>query len=146
MFSGENQWKAWTFSILLNKFFGKRKPFSKNRVLFLAESVRIENATFPYKTVMSKANVKTNRMVSHGLLCNCYIVGHGWVQNGPLTQKRVFLKILFQFIGTSYKELIQCTNDPNVHIPTFRKRCRVLFEATFSLWISLNFNLFVYQS
>ena len=29
---------------------------------FLIESTKIENATFPYKTVLSEANVKTNRM------------------------------------------------------------------------------------
>ena len=32
--------------------------------LFLVESTKIENATFPYKTAISEANVKTNRMVS----------------------------------------------------------------------------------
>ena len=31
---------------------------------FLFESNKIENALFPYKTAISEANVKTNRMVS----------------------------------------------------------------------------------
>ena len=31
---------------------------------FLVESAEIENATFPYKTALSEANVKTNRMES----------------------------------------------------------------------------------
>ena len=31
---------------------------------FLVEGTKIENALFPYKTVMSEVNVKTNRMVS----------------------------------------------------------------------------------
>ena len=29
---------------------------------FLVESTMMENATFPYKNALSKANVKTNRM------------------------------------------------------------------------------------
>ena len=35
--------------------------FQKNRVPFIAESAKIENATFPYKTPLSEANLKTNR-------------------------------------------------------------------------------------
>ena len=31
---------------------------------FLVERSKIENASFPYKTVISEANVKTNRMVT----------------------------------------------------------------------------------
>ena len=31
---------------------------------FLVESTKTENASFPYKTTTSEANVKTNRMVS----------------------------------------------------------------------------------
>ena len=31
---------------------------------FLVESTRIENASFPYKTTISEANVETNRMAT----------------------------------------------------------------------------------
>ena len=31
---------------------------------FLVESTKIENTTFPYKSALSEANVKTNRMGS----------------------------------------------------------------------------------
>ena len=31
---------------------------------FLIESIKIENASFPYKTATSEANVKTNKMVT----------------------------------------------------------------------------------
>ena len=31
---------------------------------FLVETTKIENVSFPYKTAMSEANVKTNRMGS----------------------------------------------------------------------------------
>ena len=30
----------------------------------MVESTKIENASFPYKTALSEANVKTNRMVT----------------------------------------------------------------------------------
>ena len=36
----------------------------KLEYLFLVESTKIENASFPYKTAISEANVKTNRMMS----------------------------------------------------------------------------------
>ena len=38
--------------------------FKKLEQGFLVESTKIENASFPYKTAISEANVKTNRMVS----------------------------------------------------------------------------------
>ena len=39
-------------------FFKNENFFQKTGVLFLVESTRIENATFPYKTAQSEANVK----------------------------------------------------------------------------------------
>ena len=38
--------------------------FEKLKYLFLVENIKIENATFPYKTALSEANVKTNGMTS----------------------------------------------------------------------------------
>ena len=38
--------------------------FKKLEYRFLVESTKIENASFPYKTVVSEANVKTNKMVT----------------------------------------------------------------------------------
>ena len=41
--------------------------FKKLENSFLVESTKIENALLPYKTTISEANVKTNRMVvQHG--------------------------------------------------------------------------------
>ena len=40
-------------------FFSKKLEYR-----FLAEYTKIENASFPYKTTISEANFKTNRMVS----------------------------------------------------------------------------------
>ena len=43
--------------------FEKEKTFSKKlEYRFLVESTKIENASVPYKTAISEANVKTNRM------------------------------------------------------------------------------------
>ena len=51
-----------TFSILTfeNETFLKKLEYR-----FLAESTKIENATFPYKTATSEASVKTNRTKIH---------------------------------------------------------------------------------
>ena len=53
------------------KFF-----FEKLEYRFLADNTKIENASFPYKTTLSEANVKTNRMAS---------------TNGPITKNGVLL-------------------------------------------------------
>ena len=46
-------------------FSEKRKAFFKKlEYRFLAESTKIENASFPFKNAISEANAKTNRMVS----------------------------------------------------------------------------------
>ena len=39
-------------------------PFQKSGVPFLVESTEIENAIFPYKTALSEAYIKTNRIES----------------------------------------------------------------------------------
>ena len=50
-------------TVILKKIFEKAKAFFKKlETCFLVESTKIENATFPYKTALSKANVKTNKM------------------------------------------------------------------------------------
>ena len=41
------------------KFFFKKLEYH-----FLAESTKIENTSFPYKTAISEGNVKINRMVT----------------------------------------------------------------------------------
>ena len=47
------------------QIFWKAKTFFKKlEYRFLVETTNIENVLFPYKTVMSEANVKTNGMVS----------------------------------------------------------------------------------
>ena len=50
---------------ILKQIFWKTKIFFKKlEYCFLVESTKIENASFPYKTAISVANVKANRMVT----------------------------------------------------------------------------------
>ena len=52
-------------TLTLKQIFWKTKTFLKKLELnFLVESTKIKNALFPYKTTISEANVKTNKMVS----------------------------------------------------------------------------------
>ena len=64
-----------------------------------------------------------------------------WVQNGPITKNQVFpvtnwffWKLCFGW-GTSYKELIWCTNDPDGNMCTFSKRCSFIWRCSFSVSI-----------
>ena len=74
----------------LKQIFWKTKTFFKKlEYRFLVESAKIENASFPYKTAISEANVKTNKMLTtkwayhkeRSFASSCFI----------------FSKILFQF-------------------------------------------------
>ena len=54
-----------TGDLNVNKFSESLKLFLKNmEYRFLAQSTSNESAIFPYKTALSKANVKTNSMRS----------------------------------------------------------------------------------
>ena len=77
------------------------------------ESTTMENATFPYKTSLSKANVMTNRMGS--------IEQNYHKERGFATNCFIFLNINFD-MRTSYKQLIWFTNYPNTHINFFHKQ------------------------
>ena len=48
--------------LLFETSFLKNKSLFWKKGHFLVESTMMENATFPYKNALSKANVKTNRM------------------------------------------------------------------------------------
>ena len=85
-------------TLTLKQIFWKTKTFFKElEYRFLTGSNKIEKASFPHKTAMPEANVKTNR------------IGN---TNGPITKNGVvpvttlnFFKICFS-LGTSSKELI----------------------------------------
>ena len=52
-------------TLTLKQIFWKTKTvFKKLEYIFLAEATKIENTPFPFKTAVSEANVKTNRMVT----------------------------------------------------------------------------------
>ena len=101
-------------TLTLKQIFWKTKNFfEKLEYHFLVESTKIENTSFPYKTAISEANVKTNKMVTtkwtyhkeRSFASNCFI----------------FWKFCFS-LRTSYKELICCTNNLDGHICTICKR------------------------
>ena len=66
MFLCDSHWKLKNnFNTLtLKQIFWKTKTILKLEYRFLVEITKIENASFPYKTAMSEANVKTNKMVT----------------------------------------------------------------------------------
>ena len=78
------------------QYFAFETDFPKNKNLFLkldyrflVVSTKMENVSFPYKTPISEASVKTNRMVSTK-----------WIYHKELSFTSnyfIFLKILFQF-------------------------------------------------
>ena len=91
-------------------FWKTKNFFQKLKHLFSAENIKIENTSFTHKTVVSEANVETNRMVStKWTYCK--------EQSFPVTTLFIW-KFCFK-LRTSSKELIWCTNNPNVHITTF---------------------------
>ena len=65
---------------------------------FLVESTNIENVSIAYKTVMSEANAKANRMVTTKW---AYHKERSFASN-----YFIFLRILFQFKNLFFKELI----------------------------------------
>ena len=100
-------------TLTLKQIFWKRKTFFKKlEYCFLVESIKIENASFPHKTIIPKANVKTNRMMSTKSTCH--------KERSFASKYFIFLKFCFS-LRTSYKELIWYTNYPNAHIHTFQK-------------------------
>ena len=77
-------------TLTLKQIFLKTKTFFKKlEYHFLVESTKIENASFLYKTAISKANVKKNRIVSTK-----------WIHHKERSFDSNYfipLKILFQF-------------------------------------------------
>ena len=70
------------------RVFLENETFSKKREYrFLVESIKIENASFPYKTAISEANVKTK-----------WMTGTKWtyhIERIFTSNHIIFLKILF---------------------------------------------------
>ena len=87
-------WQSVKFSnvfntLTLKQIFWKTKTFFKKlEYRFLVESTKIENALFPYKSVISEANVKTKKMVT---------AKKTYQKERSFDSNFIFLKILFQF-------------------------------------------------
>ena len=118
-----NRWKFERFQWTLKQILWK----TKLEYHFLVESTKIENATFPYKTALSEANVKTNRMGDTKWIC---------------MKERSFATILFfeKFVSF-YESFIKSWFDvPTTQMSIFMLSliAGVLFESAFSLWVSLN--------
>ena len=95
--------------------------FQKTGILFLFENTKIENATFPYKTVLSEANVKTNKISKKWRVKNRskkYI----YHKERNLASNYFYFFTLF-----SYKKLMWCTNYSNVHIHTSCKHWNIIW-------------------
>ena len=88
--------------------------FKKLKHPFLFESTKIEKGTFSYKTALSEAYAKTNRM---GSTKWTYFKERSFASNYFI----LFYKKFYFSLRTSYKELILCTSYSNVHIHTFQK-------------------------
>ena len=74
----------------------KRKHFLKNwSTVFLVESTKIDSITIPYKTALSEANIKTNRMGTTKLTYH--------KEQSFACNNFPFLKILFQFRNLVYR-------------------------------------------
>ena len=114
-------------TLTLKQIFWKTKTFfNKLEFIFLVESTEIENASFTCKIAMSEANVKTNRMVS--TKCTYY------KEQSFASNYYFFWKFCFNLLN-SYKELICCTNYPNVHIHTFCKCFNFIWRCFLPLGI-----------
>ena len=77
-------------TLTLEQIFSKTKTFFKKlEYCFLVENTTIENPSFPYKTAISEANVKTKRKVSTK-----------WTYHKEISfasNHIIFLRILLQF-------------------------------------------------
>ena len=95
------------FSLTVTGNIEKRKPFSKHWYYFIIKSTKTEIARFTCKTTLSQANAKINRMRSTKWTCH--------KERSFASNYFLFWKFCF-ILRTFYKELIWCTNYPNVHV------------------------------
>ena len=92
--------------------------FKKLEYRFLVESTKTENTSFPYKSAISKVNVKTNRMIN--------------TKNEVLPVATLFSRKFCFILRTFYKELFYI---PMTQMPIFIPfaSAGVLFDSDFSL-------------
>ena len=112
--------------LLILNFLKNENLFLKKEYRFSCETTALENVTFPYKTAQSKTNVMMNRM---GSIKRTYHKEQGFATNYFIVWK------FYLITRTPFKELIYCTNNPNVHISTFCKCLSFIWEYVFPLSI-----------
>ena len=126
-------------TLTLKQIFWKTKTlFKKLEYHFLLESTKIESTSFPYKTAISEANVKINRMLATKWT---YRKERSFASNYFM-----FLKICFS-LRICYRELVLCTNNPNAHIHTFCKfhRKTPVLESLFNKAAGFNTGVFLWD-
>ena len=105
--------------------------FKKLEYRFLVERTKIKKASFPYKTAISEANVKTNRMVTTK-----------WAYHRKTVFYQLyFLKALRQFKNHLMNNWFNVPTAQTLIFVLFL-RAGVLFDGAFSLWVSLSCSLF----
>ena len=112
---------------LIQVFWKTKSSFKKLDYYFLVETTKIENTSFPFKTALSEANVKTNRMAT-----TKWTYHKEW---SFASNYLIFFWKICSSLRTSYKELIWCTNNPNVNIRIFRKRWSLIWGCLFPVSI-----------
>ena len=115
-------------TLTLKQILWKTKTFFKKlSYRFLVESTKIENASFPYKTAVSEASIKTNKILS---------TNWTYKKQGAFASSYLFFWKFCFSLRTFYKELICCTKNPNVHICTFCKCWSFIWRCFFPVSIS----------
>ena len=114
-------------TLTLEQIFWITKTFFKKLdYRLVVESTKIKKASWPYKTAMSEANFKTNKIGDEKVPIT---------KNGVLSVTTLlFWKFCFS-VRTSYKELILCTNYLNVNIHLFRERWSFILGCLFPVSI-----------
>ena len=115
-------------TLTLKQIFWKTKTFfEKLEYRLLVENTKIENVLFSYKTTISEASVKTNRMLSTK-----------WTYH---KERRFAVNTLFFWkFCFSLKPLIKSWFDvstTSMSIFLLFVSARVLFDGAFSLWVTL---------
>ena len=121
------------------QYFKFETDFLENENLFSKTGVRFFSwKHLDWKRIISIKNCHIRSQCETNRMMNTKWAYHK--ERSFASNYFIFLKICFN-LKTNYKELIWCTNNPNVHSRTFCKRTGVLFDGAFTLWVSLSITL-----
>ena len=113
-------------TLTLKQIFWKTKTFFKKLEYWFLKALRLKTYHFHTKLPYQKPMLRQIKWVSTK-----------WIHHKErsfTSNYFIFLKILFQ-LKTSYKELILCIIDPNVHISTFCKHWSFIWRCFFPVSI-----------